>query len=67
MQGKARFATADLKPHHIPMRLKPHEAEAIRQSVAEAFGTAAPAWLFGSRADDSRRGGAKPRCGKLSS
>ena len=39
------------------MRLKPAEAEAIRLSVAEVFGAAAPVWLFGSRVDDSRRGG----------
>lgn len=39
------------------MRLSPGEIEAIRQSVAEVFGASSPVWLFGSRVDDSRRGG----------
>jgi predicted nucleotidyltransferase len=39
------------------VRLKPHESEAIRASVAEVFGTETPVWLFGSRVEDGLRGG----------
>jgi len=38
------------------MRLTPHELNAIRQTLLEAD-SRSHIWLFGSRADDSRRGG----------
>lgn len=38
------------------MRLKPHELHAVRQMLLGAD-PGGRAWLFGSRADDSRRGG----------
>ncbi|WP_376692026.1 nucleotidyltransferase domain-containing protein [Wenzhouxiangella sp. EGI_FJ10409] len=39
------------------MRLTDHQIETIKQATAEIFGPDAQVWLFGSRADDSRRGG----------
>lgn len=39
------------------MRLTPPQIATIRQSVAEGFGEEAEVWLFGSRIDDSKRGG----------
>jgi len=39
------------------MRLSDAERQAIMEAVAESFGTEARAWLFGSRTDDTRRGG----------
>lgn len=39
------------------MRLTPEEAGIIRRQVGRIFGTDARVWLFGSRADDTRRGG----------
>lgn len=39
------------------MRLTIDQAASIREVVAENFGTQAKVWLFGSRADDRRRGG----------
>lgn len=39
------------------MRLSENQVEAIRRTVAETFGTDAQVWLFGSRVDDSKRGG----------
>lgn len=39
------------------MRLTPEEAGIIRRQVGRIFGTDARVWLFGSRADDARRGG----------
>lgn len=39
------------------MRLQPEEVSAIKESAAAVFGEAATVRLFGSRADDSRRGG----------
>jgi predicted nucleotidyltransferase len=33
------------------------QIEAIRSAAAETFGSEARIWLFGSRADDSKRGG----------
>ncbi len=39
------------------MRLTAQERAVIRQAVAEAFGADALVWLFGSRVDDSQRGG----------
>ena len=39
------------------MRLTPHEVAAIKAAAAEAFGETAVVRLFGSRVDDSLRGG----------
>ena len=39
------------------MRLTPHEIDAIKTAAAEAFGDDAVVRLFGSRLDDSLRGG----------
>lgn len=39
------------------MRLSSDQVEAIAAAAAEVFGDDAQVWLFGSRADDSRRGG----------
>lgn len=39
------------------MRLSPEEVAAIKRLVAEAYGPDAVVRLFGSRADDRRRGG----------
>ena len=39
------------------MRLEPREIEAIKAAAAQAFGSDAVLRLFGSRADDSRKGG----------
>lgn len=39
------------------MRLTQEQVSAIRISANEAFGPDVKVWLFGSRVDDSRRGG----------
>ena len=39
------------------MRLTPEQAAIIRSTAAEVFGSDARVWLFGSRVDDSKRGG----------
>ena len=39
------------------MRLTPDQAETIRERIRSCMGPHARIWLFGSRADDSRRGG----------
>lgn len=39
------------------MRLTPGQQTAIRIAASEAFGAGAAVWLFGSRADDGKRGG----------
>ncbi|QOC23760.1 nucleotidyltransferase domain-containing protein [Wenzhouxiangella sp. AB-CW3] len=39
------------------MRLNPKQIQTIKQATADIFGPDARVWLFGSRADDSRRGG----------
>lgn len=39
------------------MRLTPHEIAAIKAAAREAFGDTAVVRLFGSRVDDSKRGG----------
>ncbi|SDD61804.1 hypothetical protein SAMN05444678_11754 [Sphingomonas sp. YR710] len=39
------------------MRLKPDEVDAINAAAREAFGPDAVVRLFGSRVDDSKRGG----------
>ena len=39
------------------MRLSQRQAETIRQTAQEVFGDNAQVWLFGSRTDDSAKGG----------
>ena len=39
------------------MRLTPDQTQAIRQRIHNHMGEHARIWLFGSRVDDSRRGG----------
>ena len=39
------------------MRLTRQQAEAIRQAAHQAFGSGTDVWLFGSRVDDTKRGG----------
>lgn len=39
------------------MRLSPHAVAAIRSLVREHFGNKASVYLFGSRVDDTKRGG----------
>lgn len=39
------------------MRLTDQQRTLIRATVAETFGPEANVWLFGSRVDDSKRGG----------
>ena len=39
------------------MRLTTYQIEAIRQRIQRHMGPHARIWLFGSRVDDSRRGG----------
>ena len=39
------------------MRLSPEQVAIIRNAAAEVFGSDARVWLFGSRVDDSKRGG----------
>jgi len=39
------------------MRLSDRQAEAIRAAARDHFGRQARVWLFGSRVDDSKRGG----------
>ena len=39
------------------MRLTPQQAAIIRSAAREVFGADARVWLFGSRVDDSKRGG----------
>ena len=39
------------------MRLTEQQHSTIRSIVAETFGAGACVWLFGSRVDDSKRGG----------
>ena len=39
------------------MRLTPDQADTIRKKVSRHLGEHARIWLFGSRADDQRRGG----------
>ena len=39
------------------MRLNPEQASVIRQTVAEIFGPEVQVSLFGSRVDDSKKGG----------
>jgi uncharacterized protein len=39
------------------MRLTPEQVASIKQAAADIFGPSARVWLFGSRVDDSLRGG----------
>ena len=39
------------------MQLTPEQTQAIRQRIHQHMGIHARIWLFGSRVDDSRRGG----------
>jgi len=39
------------------MRLTEHQVQAIRDATIEVVGHAAPVWLFGSRVNESTRGG----------
>ena len=39
------------------MRLTTQQIEAIKQETAHYFGTGAQVWLFGSRVDDTKKGG----------
>jgi len=39
------------------MRLSPTEIKTIRQVAQQNFGTDVSIWLFGSRVDDTQRGG----------
>ncbi len=39
------------------MRLTPAQLDIIRTLVAEQFGKSSHVWLFGSRVDDTKRGG----------
>jgi len=39
------------------MRLSAAQIEAIKQETAHFFGAQAEVWLFGSRVDDTQRGG----------
>lgn len=40
-----------------PVRLTSEQTEIIKKCIAQSFGERSRTWLFGSRADDSRRGG----------
>lgn len=39
------------------MRLSTHQIQAIRQAATAAFGQGTSVWLFGSRVDDTKKGG----------
>ncbi|WP_301102374.1 hypothetical protein [Propionivibrio sp.] len=39
------------------MRLTEQQRSVIRATVSEVFGASAEVWLFGSRVDDTKRGG----------
>jgi predicted nucleotidyltransferase len=39
------------------MRLTPAQIDAIRQAATSAFGQGTSVWLFGSRVDDTKKGG----------
>lgn len=39
------------------MRLTPPQIRLVKEAVTEHFGSTARVWVFGSRIDDSRRGG----------
>jgi uncharacterized protein len=39
------------------MRIAPSEAKVIKETANAVFGARAAVWLFGSRADDAKKGG----------
>jgi len=39
------------------MRIKSTEAQVIKETAVAVFGVRAAVWLFGSRADDAKKGG----------
>ena len=39
------------------MRISPSEAKTIKEAASNVFGERAAVWLFGSRADDAKKGG----------
>jgi len=39
------------------LRLTQHQIQTIKQATTDIFGPEAQVWLFGSRVDDSKRGG----------
>jgi predicted nucleotidyltransferase len=39
------------------MRLEPNTIQPLQRAVRDSFGDDAEVWLFGSRADDAKRGG----------
>ncbi|MDO8413546.1 MAG: hypothetical protein Q7S51_07145 [Gallionellaceae bacterium] len=39
------------------MRLTPSQIEVIKQEAEHYFGSGAQVWLFGSRVDDTKKGG----------
>jgi predicted nucleotidyltransferase len=47
----------DAATRRAGIRLAPWEADTIRRATAAHFGAGVRVWLFGSRADPSRRGG----------
>jgi predicted nucleotidyltransferase len=49
--------TATVAWNNLPMRLNPDQIQVIQSVVHKYAGSEAKAWLFGSRLDDSRRGG----------
>jgi len=61
--GEARGAQPGIftspAPHHRQrrMRLTTSQANTIRDTARRCFGADAEVWLFGSRVDDTRRGG----------
>lgn len=54
---QAYRAAATAQGEHASMRLTTDQIEAIRQRIHSHLGADARIWLFGSRVDDSRRGG----------
>lgn len=51
------FHAPDRPINEKPMRLTPGQARITKQTVARVLGMEHRLWLFGSRADDTRRGG----------
>jgi uncharacterized protein len=43
--------------HKPPMRLQPHQIQTIQAAILQIAGPHATTWLYGSRLDDTRRGG----------